>query len=760
MSRSDPAPPSPESPGTPPSTGPRWQKWVPQVVLAVIPLALVLPTVGRNTTLYGSDVVTDFYYVFAYVGQSLREGRLPVWDPHTLAGFPLAAAMLAAAYYPFTWISALVPPQFFWPLAAVVHLALAGLFTFAWLRKGLRTSVGAAFLGGLIFMLGGPGLNLLDAGHVAYLMAYAWFPAVIWRTERLIEAPSLRRGLLLSLPIGLLLLTGSPQYAFFAFLLMASRVLLACLSGKDPWKDRWRRVAWVGASAAWGTLLASPQLLTTLELIPQTVRVVGNHYEFITSFSFPPRSLLTLLVPHYFQAAPTSGEGVLYPPVEVRSYVGVASLALAAVALADRQRRHRFYWGGIALGSVLLALGRHTPLYQAVYHLIPGGSLFRAPERFLALLPLAMAPLVAFGFDRTRSGDGPARKISGGVSIGALLLAALLAPAALGGTHGSRLLLPLAWCALVSAFFFAAKASASAGRFAMGIGAVLVLDLLAFARPYFRSYPVDRLDWPPSFVQFVRQHPAYPFRLVSPGDPHPGDIGRCRTSGLEHLGGYEALLLARYAELMNVVHERPSGEAGIFISPGRPHPVLDMLGARIWLVTPPAAPLPDWKPVGGLGAASVFESARALPRAFLVPQAKIIPDKETRLGYLASESFEPRKVVVLEAGTEGEPFDLAPGRVVLRDRAPGSYLLETETAKGAFLVLTEAYFPGWKAEIDGRPAPILRANHVVQAVRLPPGNHTVRFTYRSTFLNAGLVLSALVVALSTAAALRAAFRRR
>ena len=80
-------------------------------------------------------------------------------------------------------------------------------------------------------------------------------------------------------------------------------------------------------------------------------------------------------------------------------------------------------------------------------------------------------------------------------------------------------------------------------------------------------------------------------------------------------------------------------------------------------------------------------------------------------------------------------------------RKPGEYLLEAENDADAFLVLSEAYYPGWSAEVDGKPAEVLPANHLIQAVRLPPGKHAVRFAYRSRFLGVGVAV-ALLAALS------------
>ena len=76
-------------------------------------------------------------------------------------------------------------------------------------------------------------------------------------------------------------------------------------------------------------------------------------------------------------------------------------------------------------------------------------------------------------------------------------------------------------------------------------------------------------------------------------------------------------------------------------------------------------------------------------------------------------------------------------------RGPGFYEIAAENEADAYLVLSEAYYPGWTAEIDVRAAEVLPANHLIQTIRLPAGKHVVRFQYRSRFLAIGFVVAAL-----------------
>jgi hypothetical protein len=181
-----------------------------------------------------------------------------------------------------------------------------------------------------------------------------------------------------------------------------------------------------------------------------------------------------------------------------------------------------------------------------------------------------------------------------------------------------------------------------------------------------------------------------------------------------------------------------------------PHPVLDMLGVRYWLVPETGDVPPGWRALGRVSDGSadmlVLEAPRAFPRAFIVPGSVTIPTTEERLRFLMDPSTDLAQVAVLESGpplAAASRADSPGARIV--SHAAGQYEVATDSPSGGILVLTEAFYPGWEARLDGRPVEILRANHLVQAVRVPGGRHTLQFRYRVNRLGAGFLISAGVV---------------
>jgi hypothetical protein len=751
--------------------------------------------------IYGHDLWEVFVFTHRFVVDELRAGRLPAWDPHVLAGFPLLAAVQAAVFYPPTWLGIVLSDAAFWNLMTWLHLALAGLFAEAWLRRGLGLERRAALVGALVFSLGGFLYTRVAAGHVNYVWAYPWGAAALWRIERFLAGPSLRRAVLLAPTVVLLALAGVPQLAFATGLVVAARLAHFLVAGEGEPRARICATAGAAATLAAGTLLGAPQLLPTLELTTQIQRLAAAQRGFATTFSLPPEGLLTLLAPRVFgDAAGTRywGRWFLW---ETCGYVGAATLVL--VPMGGGTHRQRRFWIGVALAAVLVALGRYAPFFAALETLVPGVSWFRGPARYLYVFTLALAALAAMGAQRLAVDDVAAPRAARRVAAAALVVALLLGVAAswlwLAGHGGSwRELLErmnearlaegayaipvasarfrvgshaTAVAALSLAAVFVAAGGALLLAFARGalrgpvavvsFALLIAVELGTFDVRYVSGRETASLDWPAGLTEYLRDRLGDAYRLASLGDRYVADTGRARDAGIDHVGGYEPMQLARYAEVVNALRERPLDTPVVMATPSEVHPLLDMLGARLWLAPPDAPAPPGLTPVARFPERDVLESPRALPRAFLVPRAVTIADDARRLRFLVEGRWDPRRVVVLEEPVDDlGPAPSSPGSVALVSRAPGEYVLRTE-GSGGYLVLAESWYPGWRVTVDGAPARLLRANHLVQAVRVPPGRHEVRFTYRSRLLAPGLALAvtALVLPLVIAAARRLAARR-
>lgn len=175
----------------------------------------------------------------------------------------------------------------------------------------------------------------------------------------------------------------------------------------------------------------------------------------------------------------------------------------------------------------------------------------------------------------------------------------------------------------------------------------------------------------------------------------------------------------------------------------------------------------------------IYDNLDALPRAFVVHQARRVPDDETALAIIDSPDFDPRAEVLLHTGEAGlssiprgpagtarpAPVEAAPASP---DASPAQVTrysarrieVQAELDRPGYLVVLDSYYPGWQARVDGRPVPILRADVLFRAVALAPGRHAVTFVYDPLTFKAGSAISLVALAGLTIAMSGLALQRR
>jgi hypothetical protein len=153
-------------------------------------------------------------------------------------------------------------------------------------------------------------------------------------------------------------------------------------------------------------------------------------------------------------------------------------------------------------------------------------------------------------------------------------------------------------------------------------------------------------------------------------------------------------------------------------------------------------PLVGYEMIARVGGVYVYAVPDPLPRAYLVGRAWPAEDSTDALAQMARDDFDPERVVVLEGIAEAEMGGATGSAHIVRDD-PMAVTVEVETSDSAFLVLTDTFYPGWRATLDGEPVEMLRANAAFRAIQVPGGTHVVRFVYRPRSLRVGIAVSAL-----------------
>ena len=229
-----------------------------------------------------------------------------------------------------------------------------------------------------------------------------------------------------------------------------------------------------------------------------------------------------------------------------------------------------------------------------------------------------------------------------------------------------------------------------------------------------------------------------------------GDQPRTLSYAAIRLDGPRALTGAEYR------HRHPSGRTVLYGMA-----LFDARTERIGQFYRPA----KYQPAFRDGDTLVWENRAAFPRAFVVPEAVEVPDGPSAMERLMHGPFDPARQVLVEPGGRGElasaerpappappsapapRTDLVPARVE-RDTS-SSLTVQATTADGGYLVVSDAYYPGWRAAVDGREVDVLRANYLFRAVPLPAGEHEVVFWFDPPPLRRGAVISAVGLGAAT-----------
>ncbi|MCR4408129.1 MAG: YfhO family protein [Anaerolineae bacterium] len=150
------------------------------------------------------------------------------------------------------------------------------------------------------------------------------------------------------------------------------------------------------------------------------------------------------------------------------------------------------------------------------------------------------------------------------------------------------------------------------------------------------------------------------------------------------------------------------------------------------------------------GDVKIYENLDNLPRAFLVHRARVVENDETALAAMADAGFDPGQEVLLAAETGREvpalsATDTSADRVRIAVYSAERVVVEVDAESEGYLVLTDAYYPGWQATLDGQQVSIRRADVLFRAVRVPAGSHIIEFRYQPRALQVGAAISLLTL---------------
>jgi hypothetical protein len=178
---------------------------------------------------------------------------------------------------------------------------------------------------------------------------------------------------------------------------------------------------------------------------------------------------------------------------------------------------------------------------------------------------------------------------------------------------------------------------------------------------------------------------------------------------------------------------------------------LSLLSVSDVMVDPDAEPLrlPGLRLAYDGPDARVYSNPAALPRVFLVDRQQVVEGEDAALAAVTDPSFDGRSAAVTEepiAGLTGAGSKDSPGNARLAGYGRDETTVDVDAQRDSLLVLTDVWFPGWKASVDGQEVDVERVDYLLRGVPVPAGTHTVRLWYEPASWRAGWIISLLALA--------------
>lgn len=688
-----------------------------------------------------------------------KSGQVPLWNPTISGGVPILGQQTANPLDPLLALHLVLPTGPAMGLEYAILLAVAGLGTVLWLRGlGVRDPPALA-LGGIAFALNPYFIFWLELR--VFLAGLATIPLALWALDRLARGDgSGKHAGVLALAVGYAALGGTLQTLALVLVVLALRGawLLAGSRAEGSRPRPWLLAAGLAAGLAIGFL----PIAATLELLAHSTRGTTGGYYADCNF-LPWRATALWFSPDVFGWPAMRTNEVL--PVFNRTVdagsgwgsMGILPLGLALFALWRRAgpRRERVFWGGLAALTLALLLAATTPAYGLLRRFWPGVDDIDL-LRGLFLVNLAGAALAAFGAAELAAVWRTERRarwlwpLAAYAGFGAAALAA--------GRWGMPS--PHTWLHDLAPLLVVAGAVAALGLLPSGrvpagwrVWALVAVTALELGRVHFQwnrfSHPASDYPMRPAVreMQTLLGAPTY-YRFLVPGTLRAFPPNTASVYGLADVRGYSNLPVARYRTLLECAEgTRMRNKAYVNRVSS---PVYRLLGAAYVALFFPGGldstvyePYPITAPERGF-----WKRQDPLPRAFLVHNVIPVPGETEMRSVLASPRFDPLRFAFLEQAAGPPPPCRPPDRperIAVTEYRPTRVTVRAGAAAPGLLVLSDVYYPGWRASVDGRPARILPIDWALRGVAVTAGTHDVTFTYRPGWLLPGTGFAGLGV---------------
>ncbi len=744
----------------------------------------------KAAPLIGDSLEQHYPWAFQ-LAQSLKAFKLPFWTSLIQCGFPLVAeSQIGAFYIPNLIFYGLLPFHMAYSYMNLFHWFIAGCGTYAYARQMKLVAI-ASFVATVVFVFGsaygGAYYNMTS------LKTICWFPVVLYLLERYLEKQKKRFLLGMAIVIGQSLVAGYLQMAVFTWLIFGTYALLRIFIFPENATRGRKKILIVGAltfSMMIALILALPQIFLTVQLAMLSTRV-GLEEGFAYVGSLSPLVFFTLVVPKL---------SLIFRSNNLYSGTFALFLMLFAISSPDIRKRKTFrIWGVMALLTLLLALGRWSPLYVVLIKLAKFYS-FRFPAKFIGFVCFSFAMLSAIGVQALWQGRWTQAVVKNAFYAYLAIIGVFITLMLFGSwffTTGKDIAMKLGTFYVMRYVYtkpghphsletylervknypdYALKyisLSDSANFWMIVISCFCVVLLTAFlwkkltARSFLKIgifflitdlYAASYLDIQLDLAPYQKVLKPSPLLKILEAEGASGRLARIygfpsvdkrlpftpsqnMLYGIEDVGAYSPLVSKRYHESIGLLGNVNDSNYLRFPSLDFALQRLSLLGFLNVSHVLSAKPIkhPDLKLAGQDDQLRcyLYENMGAHRLAYFFSRVEITQEWADLRKKLMAPFFDPKEILFLE---KEDIEKIAPFSQGIGMKPVTTYSLEKrredfeewklEVNQAGFFVVSEMFFPGWTATVNGLPVPILRAHGLFRAIRIDgQGRYRIRFQY-------------------------------
>lgn len=741
----------------------------------------------------GFDDVRQMLPYKQFTKQSLAEKTAPLWNPNIFAGSPHIAMLQPAFFYPSTILDLLLPLDISWTIQVILQPIIAGLLTYIFLRARNVSRMGS-LIGGISFAFSGWMITWWEE-FIIVTHSIIWLPLALYGSVCVWEKK----------PHGFLWLTLALTLSIFASFTQSTLYLLIALftwnislwfehKNHPDIRSTWRPLIMVMLSGVTAVLLTAIQWIPTMEMYRLSPRGIIDAAYIFTGHLLPLTQLVTLFAPDYW-GNPGTYNAFGHPGFyhERIIYLGLVPLTLALIALFHAKKKELTFWKYFTLATFSMVFALPTSWIWHTLH-VPFLSAMQ-PTRIMMIVTFGASVMAAYGFDAYTRAKNPRMFILPFTLIAALAAVAWgflgwaifqtsYCPTAVhmlcqtltsaqrnellsyGTVTLRNLFLPSATLITLGILFFLFHKKRTA--LFIGVTCVHIATMGYFANKYL--YFSERSNMYPAtpVISALRE------RL---GHNRAWGYGNASVESniFSYIGipvpeGYAPFFPNEYGKLMGAIQHNGIIQDDIDRSdvtlkhadevekmtdnPERLR-MMSLLGVK-YIMETKSGDGKDRQKTNDRFPQSLFslfweneqwrlwEYKQSLPRAFLVRDAMIATSSAT-YQKLFDPDFSLSDTIIVEKQPSLKQADkvipLSSASAVIQSYTPNMVSIQTSYAADSMLFLSDSYYPGWLATVDGKPAEIYRADYAFRAVEVPAGDHTVIFRYQPKSWSMGIAVS-------------------